>query len=378
MRVWDSTAALPLLAFRGHEDAVTDAIFSGDDRFIASSSIDGTLRLWETSAPVFTLIEPGQEVPGVAFLDDSTLVSGHSDEVVRVWSLKSGRVAQQVAVPGEISDLSIAGRSHRIAVGLVNRASRTRGPLGVLARVIDGDTLVPIATLRGAVGTIQSIAASVDGRSVATVSDSEHAVRLWDVASQREVHQWNVNAAPAALDPDGRHPGASSKWDVNAAPAALAFAPDGSRLAAAVPTSVSESTIVVWSINSDNSHGSHPALTIDTHAPVRAITFTTDGTRLVSGCADGRLQIWDAQSGQRLAERPGHDAAIAAVTVSPDGRRIASAGADKTVRIWNTDSYELLLTLRLFSAVRSLAFNAAGDRLAAGRSGGMIQLWYSR
>ena len=105
MRVWDSTAALPLLAFRGHEDAVTDAIFSGDDRFIASSSIDGTLRLWETSAPVFTLIEPGQEVPGVAFLDDSTLVSGHSDEVVRVWSLKSGRVAQQVAVPGEISAL---------------------------------------------------------------------------------------------------------------------------------------------------------------------------------------------------------------------------------------------------------------------------------
>jgi WD40 repeat protein len=60
--------------------------------------------------------------------------------------------------------------------------------------------------------------------------------------------------------------------------------------------------------------------------------------KLVSGCDDGRVKIYDVQSGQRLVSCVGHVGAVLRVTASHDGQRVASCGKDRTIRIWNADS----------------------------------------
>src|SRR5438874_1211100 len=55
-----------------------------------------------------------------------------------------------------------------------------------------------------------------------------------------------------------------------------------------------------------------------------ALAFFADG-RLAAGYEPGRLVVWDAKSGERVAERKAHKGAISAVATSPRGSTVVTA-----------------------------------------------------
>jgi WD40 repeat protein len=100
---------------------------------------------------------------------------------------------------------------------------------------------------------------------------------------------------------------------------------------------------------------------------VTSVAWSPDGRRLLSGCKDGGIFVWDVAAG-RVDRRLGiHPDGAMAVAWSPDGRHAASAGLDQTVRIWDTKTGAELHTLRgHYGHVYSLAFSPDGTRLVSG------------
>lgn len=81
----------------GHRGAVSAVKFSPDGRLLASSSADGTLRLYSAADSSYPLIcelapstGPGSGLSDLSFSDGSRLIAAASDDrTVRMWDLES-------------------------------------------------------------------------------------------------------------------------------------------------------------------------------------------------------------------------------------------------------------------------------------------------
>ena len=94
-------------------------------------------------------------------------------------------------------------------------------------------------------------------------------------------------------------------------------------------------------------HGvEHPSIKTLVHdKDVRAIVFSNDSQRVITGCDDGIGRIWDVDSGELLLELVGHGKTVWAVCFTPDDSQVITGSADETAKIWNSTTGELKHTL---------------------------------
>jgi WD40 repeat protein len=102
----------------------------------------------------------------------------------------------------------------------------------------------------------------------------------------------------------------------------------------------------------------------------KALAFSPDGRRLVSGHFDDKVRVWDVGTGA-VRTLSGHKNMIEDVAVSPDGRLVASASRDTTIRIWDAETGELRMTLPHERWVYGVAFHPQG-RLLASSTGNVV------
>jgi len=69
---------------------------------------------------------------------------------------------------------------------------------------------------------------------------------------------------------------------------------------------------------------------------VYSVSFSPDGSRIVSGSSDRSMRVWDVASGEEVTQLSDHNGRVWSVSFSPDGERIVSSGLDRTVRVWDT------------------------------------------
>ena len=100
------------------------------------------------------------------------------------------------------------------------------------------------------------------------------------------------------------------------------------------------------------------------------------GRLLATGGSDGRVRLWDATTGERIAEMAGHEGCASDVAFSPGGSALASGGADGTVRLWDPRARSPLAVLKGHSgAVHRLAYGADGRLLASASQDQTVRLW---
>ncbi|KAF7968264.1 hypothetical protein HWV62_31105 [Athelia sp. TMB] len=142
----------------------------------------------------------------------------------------------------------------------------------------------------------------------------------------------------------------------------VSFSPDGSTIV----SGSADKTVRVW-----DSLSGQPALPpLQGHEDiVRSVCFSPDGSRIVSGSDDNTIRMWDALSGQpALPPLQGHEGPVMSVCFSPDGSRIVSGSLDGTVRVWDALSGQPVLPPLQghdFS-VWCVCFSPDGSRIVSG------------
>ena len=82
--------------------------------------------------------------------------------------------------------------------------------------------------------------------------------------------------------------------------------------------------------------GMHMSVFSGHTSDVRALTFSSDGTFLISGSYDKTVNLWDIQTGGVIRTFYGHTGYVISVSISPDNAIIASGSDDLTIHLWDT------------------------------------------
>ena len=93
-------------------------------------------------------------------------------------------------------------------------------------------------------------------------------------------------------------------------------------------------------ITFDGITGTQTAVLSGHRDSVYCLTFSLDGSLLVSGSFDKTVKLWDVQTGGTINTFHDHTSHVYSVSLSIDCTMIASGFADKTIHLWNIQKRE--------------------------------------
>jgi WD40 repeat protein len=171
---------------------------------------------------------------------------------------------------------------------------------------------------------------------------------------------WDVNSAELVFEVPGT--GCGRGLDID---------PAGKLLSVQLGETVGN--VQVWELDTGR------RLPVDiSHPPALrgAAEFDPARGRLLTAGADGRVRIWDVDSGESLMRLEEHDGAAESAVWSPDGAWIATGDAGGTIRLWDAATGDIRLRLPGHAGfVLSLSFSPDGRRLISSDDRGDVRVW---
>jgi WD40 repeat protein len=430
-KIWDAATGKLVRSLSGHPAAVRSVTFSPDGRRIASGGVDGSLRIWDSATGNVRLTLPGHQgvVVDLAYSADGRRLATATFELafgkgeVKVWDLDTGN--ELLSLAGTIC-VAFSPDGSRLAAGSLDLFEAS------LVKIWDATPLAEVAALAGHAGSVRSLAASGDGRYVATASDDatvrvwdvvkggpsrltlrghagqvwavafspdgkrlvsggvDKTVRVWDVAEGKEVHCLQGHAEEVrcvAFSPDGKHLAAGDHagivriWDALTGQEerqwraqegfvmSLCFSPDGDRLA------TGSETVKLWRVAT----GEELLQVKEGPRGVYALVFSPDGLHLASAGEDRTIHVWDADNGQELRSCRGYADRIFGLAISPDGQHLASVGEEGTVKVWEVATGREVDSFHdEHGWLAGVAFCRDGRQVIAAGSDGVLRIWDRR
>jgi WD40 repeat protein len=108
---------------------------------------------------------------------------------------------------------------------------------------------------------------------------------------------------------------------------------------------------------------------------VRSVTFSSDGTSLVSGSEDRTVKLWDVQTGGVVKTFCGHTDSVLSVSIAFNHTTIASGSYDTTVRLWDIQTGECHHTISQQGQVYYVSFSPTNSQHLISTSAGIVHQW---
>jgi WD40 repeat protein len=367
----------------GHNDIVSHAVFSRDGSRIATSSWDGTVRIWDgsTGAELIVMNVGHGALMSVAFSPDGTkVVAGAWDNTARVFDVASGKeIAMLAGHDAGVWYASFSPDGSRVVTASWDKT----------ARVWDVATAKQLLVLRGHTAEVHNVRYNPSGTHIVTASE-DHTAKIWDAASGEEIttlrgHDQQVMTA--AFSPDGQtivtasFDNTARIWEVSTGREKLVlrghqgrvsfanYSPDGMWIV----TSSMDRTARIWDVATGKElmvlHGHEDQIT--------SVSINPEKTRLVTSSRDHTVRIWDAAGGNKqIGVLNGHTGSVMQTTFSPDGSSILTSSNDNTARIWDaTTMREKTQFLGHTGRVPSAVYSPDGSRIATAANDQTARIW---
>ena len=108
---------------------------------------------------------------------------------------------------------------------------------------------------------------------------------------------------------------------------------------------------------------------------VNSVTFSSDGTSLVSGSGDKTVKLWDIQTGGVIKTFHGHTSSVFSVSISFNYTTIASGSSDTTVCLWDIQTGECHHIISQQKWVEYVSFSPTNSQHLISISDDIVYQW---
>ena len=329
----------------GVESAWMDTItFSPCGEFLASSSRDKSLRVWDMTKGVqktaytdfqTSRIAPFYSTDGELF----SIVDGQ--DTIEVWNMDR---REKIEIP-ELHPRSIDAAWFREFPQVALADMRTDITPNKKTQIGNIHTF---STIRESACFPDPVVFLPNGKTLAT-RGYRNGIVLWDIESKqiRETLLKDTRITSFTVLPSGNILAAHSEdnnvkvWDAQRPDAPIAEFTE------------TDQVRLIWNI-----------------------AFAPTGNLLAVGSREGAIHLWDFIRKEQLKPLIGHIEHIWSVAFSPDGKRLVSGSDDKIARLWDVESGEEIATLPLGKprTLMDIAFSPCGNFIAGGMFG-ELRVW---
>lgn len=341
--------------------------FSPNGKTLATGYVDGTLALWDVQSGEALHMAPSgcQEIYSVTWNPSGDLLATAGPGKVLLWDAKAFRVVKDLMAVQWSRTIRFTTDGKRLMSIVVRNDTLDDSPRMIVWTTsapamkpgkpdVDVPTLEVAGSLAIPAISLPRVALSPDGkRLVAPVKN--YRLAAWNLSSGEQ--EWVTNEGQNYAGHD---------WQIYG----LAFNPDGLTLASAS----SDKTSKLWDATTGKLlatlKGHEDRLEYLSYSPKGKYLFTSTGkTWPYEKYGPVEARIWDARTGDLVAELNGHYNTITRAEFSADETRVLTASADHTARVWDAASGKELHKFDLGSQIVTAVYSPDGKTILTSSSG---------